>query len=133
MSELAEALKAFIKTYSGMNPDEERAALLDLRERVGDMEDENRELKRRNAELACENERLRRKLAERKKLERRGGAVFLLEDDGTATGPICPDCYESSGVVMLLEQANGGARCARCRTRYPGVAPAVEGHKTIIL
>lgn len=133
MSELFEALKAFIKTYSGMNPDEERAALLDLRERIGDMEDENRELKRRNAQLVCENEQLRRKLAERKKLERRGGAVFLLEDDGAETGPVCPDCYESSGVVMLLEHANGGARCARCRTRYPGVTPAVDGHKTTIL
>lgn len=132
MSDLSDAIKAFVRTYSDMNPDEERAAALDLRERVADLEDENRELRRRNAELADENERLRKKLAARKRLERRDGAVYLLEDDGTETGPICPQCYESDGVIMLLERANGGAACSRCRTRYAGVAPAVDGYRARI-
>lgn len=34
-----------------MNPGEERTALLDLREQVADLEDENRELRRENAEF----------------------------------------------------------------------------------
>lgn len=121
MSELSDMLKAFVRAYSGMNPDEGRDVLAELRRRVADMECENFELRRRNAELADENARLRRELAARKRLERRGPAVFVLEDDGEETGPVCPQCHNGDGIVVLLERATGGARCSRCGTRYAGV------------
>ena len=116
------AVRAFIKTYAELNPDEERMALLDLMDQVSDLEEENRELRRENAEL-------RERLASRKRLERVGGAYFLLEDDGSKTGPVCPQCYEEDKIAVILERANGGASCSRCRTRYAGVEASAEGFK----
>ena len=119
MPDVSGAIKTFIRTYAGMKPDEERMALLDLREQVADLEEENRALKR-------ENEGLRAQLAWRKALETYGGASYVIESDGAKTGPVCPYCYRSDGIVMLLERANGGAKCARCKTWYPGVESDIE-------
>lgn len=123
MASVSETIKVLIRTYAELEPGEEKMALIDLREQVSDLEEENRRLKAENAEL-------RAKLVSRKKLERVGGACFILEDDGSKTGPVCPNCYEHDGIVMLLERANGGARCSRCNTRYAGIEPAVEGFKS---
>lgn len=125
MPSVSGAVRAFIKTYAELNPDEERMALLDLMDQVSDLEEENRELRRENAEL-------RERLASRKRLERVGGAYFLLEDDGSKTGPVCPQCYEADKIAVILERANGGASCSRCRTRYAGVEAFAEGFKQYI-
>ena len=122
MPDVSGAIKTFIRTYAEMNPDEEKMALLELREQVYDLEDENRMLKRENSEL-------RERLAARKKLERIGGAYYVLEDDGSKTGPVCPHCYIEDGLVMILEGSANGARCARCKDVYPGVAASVEGYR----
>lgn len=119
MPDVSGAIKTFIRTYADMKPDEERAALLDLREQVSDLEEENRALKRENDELKAE-------LARKKALETYRGASYVLESDGTKTGPVCPACY-NEGIVVLLERGKGGARCARCNTRYPGVESEIEG------
>lgn len=126
MPSVSGAVRAFIKTYVELNPDEERMALLDLMDQVSDLEEENRELRRENAEL-------RERLASRKRLERVGGAYFLLEDDGSKTGPVCPQCYEADEIACILEGSKAGSRCARCGTRYPGVDASVEGPRQRIL
>lgn len=121
MGSASSALKTLIKTYAELNPGEEKMALIDLREMVSDLEEENRRLK-------AENARLREELARRKALERQGGAYFVM-DGGDKTGPVCPQCFEDDGIVMLLERDSGSARCSRCKTRYAGVLPAVEGFR----
>lgn len=125
MASVSDAIKTLIRTYAELDPGDEKMALIDLREQVSDLEEENRTLR-------AENAGLRAQLASRKKMERFGGACFILEDDGSETGPICPACYERDGIVMLLERANGGANCSRCGTRYAGVEPAVEGFRQYI-
>lgn len=126
MPSVSTAVKTFIRTYAEMNPNEERAALLDLREQVSDLEEENRELRRENSEL-------RERLASKKRLQRIGSAYYVLEDDGTKTGPVCPECYSGDGIVCALEECQHGARCARCSTRYPGVRASVQGPRQRIL
>ena len=64
-----------------------------------------------------------------KRLERVGGSYYLPEDDGSKTGPVCPQCYEADKIAVILERANGGASCSRCRTRYAGVEASAEGFK----
>ena len=75
---------------------------------------------------------LREQLAKRKKMERIGGACYILEDGGAKTGPICPQCYVEDGIAMLLERVNGGASCSRCGTRYAGVASGIEGPSPMV-
>ena len=82
--------------------------------------------------LRDENKMLREKLAGRKKMERIGGACYILEDGGAKTGPICPQCYAEDGIVMLLESDSHGASCPRCGTRYAGVASGIEGPSSMI-
>lgn len=104
-------------------------ASLDARIQLMDALDMAADLREENESLREENAVLRRRLAAKKRLERDGGACYVLEDDGTKTGPVCPDCYGRDGIVMLLERFNGGARCSRCKVRYAGVEPAVEGFR----
>lgn len=119
MSSVSELVKTIIKTYANISPDDEMLLLMDLRDKVWQLEKENGSLRQENA-------RLKEQLAARKKLERHGASIYILEDDGAETGPICPDCYQRDSVVMLLARADGGARCTRCRTLHAGVVSALE-------
>lgn len=62
-----------------------------------------------------------------KRLERVGGSYYLPEDDGSKTGPVCPQCYGADEIVCILHRSRSGARCARCGTRYAGVEASVDG------
>ena len=75
---------------------------------------------------------LREKLAGRKKMERIGGACYILEDGGAKTGPICPQCYVEDGIAILLERVNGGASCSRCGTRYAGVSSGIDVPRAMV-
>lgn len=119
MSSLSELVRTIIKTYANISPDDEMLLLMDLRDRVWQLEKENDSLRQENAKL-------KEQLAAKKKLECHGASIYILEDDGTETGPICPDCYQKDNIIMLLVQAEGGARCTRCKTLHAGVASTLE-------
>lgn len=123
MPSFTDTLNAARDAIKAVSSIDDRIKLMDALDALSELHMENNALKE-------ENRMLREKLAARKRLERRGAEVYILEDDGTETGPICPQCYGADGIVMLLERANGGARCSRCKARYAGVDPAVEGFKT---
>lgn len=125
MSSAYETIRAAREAAKALASIDARIQLMDALDMLADLREESEALKMENAEL-------RRRLAERKRLERFGGACYILEDDGSRTGPICPDCYGGDGIVMLLEEGNGGAQCARCETRYPGVDPASEGFRQFV-
>lgn len=120
MLDVSGAFKAFIQTYAGMKPDEEKLALMEIRHQVMQLEDENGDLKR-------EVKSLREKLAGRKKLECFGGAYFVLDDGGARTGPVCPKCYNGEGIVSLLARSSVGSRCYVCKSEYPGIRSDIEG------
>jgi hypothetical protein len=92
-------------------------AQLHLRELVGKLEEVDAEVKT----LKLENEALASKLKRRKDLERVSGSYFIIEPDGTRTGPLCPRCYEDDNVVQLLLETRSGARCTGCGREYAGV------------
>ena len=125
MGSASDVVKTFIKTYAELEPDEAKMALIDLREQVSDLEEANRRLKAENADL-------RQELARKKRLETRRAASCILEDDGSETGPVCQYCYLDKGVTILLEKANGGARCPLCKTRYPGIEASVDGYRQTV-
>ena len=100
---------------------EDKMRVMELAARAADLEEENRELRREVAEL-------REELARRKGLETYRGASYVLEGDGTRTGPVCKACYDEHDLVVILESsADGGARCPSCRRRYPGVKASKAG------
>lgn len=109
--EVLRSARDAVKAVASM---EERIRLMEAIDMLSDLRERNGRLKRKNR-------RLRARLASREAVERIGGAFFILEADGSRTGPICPSCHASDGIVMLLEGVRGGASCARCKTRYPGV------------
>lgn len=125
MSDVSDLVKTFVKTYADLKPDDVKMALIDLREQVSDLEEENRRLKAENAEL-------RARLAHKKRLETIGATSYVLEDDGSKTGPVCQLCYLEKSVTVLLEKSNGGAFCPLCKTRYPGITASVEGYRQFI-
>ena len=82
-----------------------------------------------NFELAEENRRLREELARKKAVEVVGGEYFVLEADGSKTGPVCPECYSGGITVVLESSSHGGAQCSKCGARYAGVRASVEGRQ----
>lgn len=90
--------------------------LYDLRCQLGDLSDENRELKAENAKLSEE-------LARRKALEYRGGLYYIIEN-GALAGPICPDCYDETGRIRLLKNGGSWWRCITCGKRYNDGKPS---------
>lgn len=82
-----------------------------------------------NKRLMDENDELRKKLAKKKALECRRGSYFVIGEDGEGIGPVCPKCYQESGLVYLLERVSGGAHCPVCKARYAGVKGSVEGKR----
>lgn len=120
MPSIGDTIRAAASVISGIDSIAERERLMDLVRKLEEAETEMRDLRRRNEALAAE-------LARRKALERIGGAYWLIEGDGTKTGPVCPRCYEETGIVHLLERRKDGAYCPACKTSYAGVAPSFEG------
>lgn len=62
-------------------------------------------------------------------LETIGAASYVLEADGSKTGPVCPECYRDGITVFLESASKGGAQCSKCGARYAGVRASVEGHR----
>ena len=114
MSSVSDTIRAASAVISGIDAISDRERLLDLVRRLEESEAEVRDLRRRNEALATQ-------LARRKDLERMGGSYFLIERDGSRTGPVCPHCYEESGIVHLLQSVSGEARCLSCGRSYVGV------------
>ena len=120
MPDLSETIKALVRSYADIKPNDVKVELLELQKRALEIEAENMELVR-------ENEELRRLLARKKAMETLNGASYILEPDGGKTGPVCPKCYNRDEVVSILEGVSNGARCAVCGARYPGVKASVAG------
>ena len=119
MPSIVDIGKAFLEVSASIQSVDDKARLLDL---MSQMQEMGLEMDR----MRDENSNLRKQLASRKKLERIGGAYYVLEDDGSKTGPVCPQCYVRDELVCILERSPSGAHCARCGSRYPGVDASVE-------
>lgn len=78
-------------------------------------------------ELKDENKRLREELAWKKRSEWIGPELYIVEDDGGKTGPICPECFKEEIISMLADFGSKGVMCARCRKAYAGVEASVQG------
>lgn len=124
MSSIANIVKGFLDVANAAQSAADKARILDLISQVQQMSAELDSLKE-------ENKMLMEQLAKRKKMERIGGACYILED-GAKTGPICPQCYAEDGIVMLLESDSHGASCSRCGTRYAGVSSGSERPSSMI-
>lgn len=122
MPEAGKLLRAFMESYAELKPDELRSQLLDLRETVSDLEDENRRLREENMELS---ETLRR----RKALEYHDGGYYVYHVD-VEVGPICPECFAEKGLTYRLETSSKGAHCATCGKYYAGVKASIEGPRS---
>lgn len=115
MPDFKHLLKTLMETYAEMNPDELRKKMLDLREAYDDLEDESRI-------LSEENRALREQLKRRKDLERRKDAYYIIEDNGSPTGPVCPRCYLEDGIVVKLAMSGKGAYCPACKAGFHAVS-----------
>lgn len=104
---------------------EDKAKLYEASNELNRLVAENKKLKRKN-------EKLRRKLKRRKNMERHDGGYYVIGDDGAEEGPICPECYESKGLVYPLESSDRGAKCSTCGKRYAGAKASVRGHHSMV-
>lgn len=125
MPNISNIIKGFLDVANAAQSTVDKSRILDLVSQVQQISAELDSLRE-------ENKMLREQLAKRKKMERIGGACYILEDDGAKTGPICPQCYAEDGIVMLLESDSHGASCSRCGTRYAGVASSIEGPRAMV-
>ena len=126
MASVMETIKVASSIISGIDATDSRLALLELVEKTRLLLDENQDLKRKN-------ERLAEQLVRKKALERIGPAYYLMERDGTRTGPVCPVCYARDGIHRILRSTDDGADCASCGEQYPGVEASVQSRGCVIL
>lgn len=119
MSSVMDTIKVASSIIAGIDATDDRLALLELIDKTHLLLDENQDLKRRNARLA-------EQLSRRKELERVQASFYLIERDGTRTGPVCPVCYERDGIPRILRSTEEGAECASCGEQYPGVEASVK-------
>lgn len=129
MAKISKALRTFYYTYQEINPSADKTALYELKEEYWEMIDKVDELEEENRELKEKNRELEEQLKKLKNIEYKDGAYFTYDDDGKRTPPICPKCYDEQGLCFNLEQTNGGARCAVCGSRFPGVTTDIVGYK----
>lgn len=125
MADVSRVLKAFLNSYAEMKPDELRVQLIDLRDMVGELEEENRKLR-------TSNEKLRVALNRRKNMEYHDGGYYILRNE-EEIGPICPECYQRKGLIYLLESNSKGASCSVCNTYYSGARASIKGYKQKLL
>lgn len=108
---------------SGAERVKDRQKIMELVTRAMELEDENRALRMRIDELGAG-------LAMKKRLETIAGASYVLEEDGSRTGPVCKRCYDEKGLTIRLVRWYGkGARCANCGTVYPGIESGIDDPK----
>ena len=119
MASVMETIKVASSVISGIDATDSRLALLELVEKTRLLLDENQDLRRKN-------ERLVEQLVRKKAWERIGATYYLMERDGTKTGPVCPVCYERDGIPRILRSTEEGAECASCGEQYPGVEASVK-------
>lgn len=119
MSSVMDTIKVASSIIAGIDATDDRLALLELIDKTHLLLDENQDLKRRNARLA-------EQLSRRKELERVQASFYLIERDGTRTGPVCSVCYERDGIPRILRSTEEGAECASCGEQYPGVEASVK-------
>ena len=119
MSSVMDTIKVASSIIAGIDATDDRLALLELIDKTHLLLDENQDLKRMNARLA-------EQLSRRKELERVQASFYLIERDGTRTGPVCPVCYERDGIPRILRSTEEGAECASCGEQYPGVEASVK-------
>lgn len=56
-------------------------------------------------------------------LERIEASYYIIENDGSKTGPVCPYCYQRDVIVVLLTHYGRiWATCESCDRSYPDVA-----------
>lgn len=115
MSDALGAVRALLQMARDVSSTDERLKLCEAASALQELEEENRR-------LSQENQDLRLELRRRKDLEREGAAYFLVERDGSKTGPLCPTCYTEEGLVsMLARRQDGRATCVACGREYAGV------------
>lgn len=122
MNSVMDTIKVASSVVSGIDVAADRLALLELIDKTHLLFEENQDLKRQNARLV-------EQLSRCKALERIGGAFYILEQDGSRTGPICPLCYERDGIPRILRSTEEGAECASCGEQYPGVEASVRSRR----
>lgn len=115
MADAHEAIQGVLAVGKGLASIDDRIKLTEAVSVLEGLEDENRR-------LAKENDDLRKELKRRKELEREGNAYYLLENDGSKTGPLCPKCYKDDGLVFALaKNSRGKVVCTVCGREYSGV------------
>lgn len=115
VSEIYSSIKTFLSA-------EDRVKVAELAEKAFNLEEENHALR---GEVA----RLSEELARKKRLETISGVTYVLEDDGSRTGPICKKCYDECDLVVRLVGCRGGSRCVNCGSIYPGVDSGLDDPK----
>lgn len=133
MASISEVLKTFIKTYSEINPNEDKQQLHSLYNDVWELEAENQSLKNKVFQQGKEIERLNEELQHKKRLQLLSEGYFIQCDDGTLKGPICPKCYSESGFVNVLATSDRGAHCSVCKSYYKGVKASVQGYRQKVM
>ncbi|MCH3967815.1 MAG: hypothetical protein LKE50_04215 [Atopobiaceae bacterium] len=125
MASVGDIARAIVVIAAGISSADDQKMLYEARDSLFKLQDENRELREKADELST-------KLRRREELKRDGSSYYLVEDDGSRFGPICPSCYEDSGIVISLARGNGEARCSVCGKKYSGVVGSVPGRQTHI-
>ena len=93
----------------------------ELKERIGELFDSILDVKERVLELDEENRKLREQLAEKTQVERTSEfGYYFAQDD---PDPLCPKCYESARKLIHLtaaQRSNGGVvrDCRECSFQF---------------
>lgn len=123
------ALKTAVLAYLEIKPNEYREQCKTQEQLLEKLQNEIKRLKAENDNLQQENAKLTHELNKKKQLEFIGGGYYLMQDDGTRLGPICPKCYAKDSLIFLLYSTNGGSRCSICGDLFTGVKSKYEGYK----
>ena len=106
---LIDEIKTVAKTAQDVGNIETYAKLLDVQREALELLEQNQTLRQCVQELEAP-------LEHRSSLELRGGRYYYAPDPNL--GPVCPKCYNDSGIVVELTTTTGGPWCDHCRSGY---------------